>query len=493
MVMRLATDQLAALAAGGAVRVPSYDRGALAPGIVHLGLGAFHRAHQAVYTEAVLAAGDLRWGIIGVSLRHGDARAALAPQDHLYTVAVRDAGGERLQVIGALMASLVAPDQPAAVLAAMADPRCHIVSMSVTEKGYCHDPASGTLQLHHPDIVHDLAHPHAPRSALGFIVRALALRRAGGVAPFTVLSCDNLPSNGITTRALVLALAHAIEPALATWIANEGAFPNTMVDRIVPATTDNDRAHVARLLGVADAWPVMTEAFSEWVIEDDFAGPRPAWEDAGVTIVRQAAPYEQAKLRMLNASHSTLAYLGTLLGHATVDQAMADPDLAGFVQRMLIEEVEPTLTRPRLAAYRADLLQRFRNPALRHQLHQIAMDGSQKLPQRLLGTIRDRLAVGASCDCLCLAVAGWARYLAGRDQNGGRYALSDPLAERLQQAARGADADATVAALLAIEAVFGTDLPRQPLFVKMLTRQLRRIDSDGLAAAMQMAEGVPCR
>jgi fructuronate reductase len=483
--MRLTTNHLASLAAGGAVEVPCYERGALAPGIVHLGLGAFHRAHQAVYTEAVLAAGDLRWGIVGVSLRHGDTRAALAPQEHLYTVAVRDAGGERLQVIGALMASLVAPDSPAAVLAAMADPRCHVVSLSVTEKGYCHDPASGTLLLQHPDVVHDLAHPDAPRSALGFIVRALALRRAGGLAPFTVLSCDNLPSNGATTRALVLALAQAIEPALASWIEGSGAFPNAMVDRIVPKTTDDDRAHVAALLGADDACPVMTEAFSQWVIEDDFAGPRPAWEDAGATLVRQAAPYEHAKLRMLNGSHSTLAYLGILLGYATVDQAMADPGLAGFVQRMLGEEVEPTLTRPGLAGYRAELLQRFRNPALRHQLHQIAMDGSQKLPQRLLGTIRARLAAGASCDCLCLAVAGWARYLAGRDQHGRNYALSDPLAERLQQAARAADANTTVAALLAIEAVFGSDLPQQRLFVETLTRQLRRIDSDGLAVAMQ--------
>jgi fructuronate reductase len=491
--MRLANDRLAALAARGAVRVPSYDRGALAPGIVHLGLGAFHRAHQAVYTEAVLAGGDLRWGIVGVSLRQGDTQAALAPQDYLYCVAARDAGGERLQVIGALVTALVAPDNPAAVLAAMADPRCHIVSLSVTEKGYCHDPASGTLLLHHPDVLHDLAHPDAPRSALGFIVRALALRRAAGLAPFTVLSCDNLPSNGATTRALVLALAQEIDPALADWIAGSGAFPNAMVDRIVPKTTDDDRAHVAALLDADDAWPVMTEAFSQWVIEDDFAGPRPAWEDAGATLVQQAAPYEQAKLRMLNASHSTLAYLGILLGHATVDQAMADPVLAGFVQRMLGEEVEPTLSRPGLAAYRAELLQRFRNPALRHQLHQIAMDGSQKLPQRLLGTIRARLAEGASCDCLCLAVAGWARYLAGRDEGGRGYALSDPLAQQLQAAARAGDAAATVAALLAIEAVFGSDLPQQPQFVETLTRQLRRIDSDGLAAAMQIEKEAPCR
>lgn len=283
----------------------------------------------------------------------------------------------------------------------------------------------------------------------------------------------------------MLTLAAKIDPALADWIAQDGAFPNAMVDRIVPKTTEEDRAHVAQELGANDAWPVMTESFSQWVIEDRFAGPRPAWEDVGATLVQQAEPYEHAKLRMLNGSHSTLACLGILLGYETVDQAMADARLAGFVERMLTEEIEPTLARPGLAGYRAELLQRFRNPALKHKLHQIVMDSSQKLPQRLLDTIRARLATGGSCDCLCLAVAGWLKYLAGTDETQRSYAVWDPLAEVSQHAARSGDVVATVKALLRIEVVFGSDLPQQRPFVANLTRHLQRINIDGLAAAMQ--------
>lgn len=487
--MRLNKLALPAIAERGQASVPAYDRAALAPGIVHLGLGAFHRAHQALYTEALLAQGDLRWGIVGVSLRQADTRDALAPQDNLYTVALRDAGGEQLQVVGALVAALLAPEQPQAVLAAMADPRCHIVSLTVTEKGYCYDPASHALRLDHPDIAHDLAQPQAPRSAIGFIVRALALRRAAGIGPFTVLSCDNLPSNGATTRGTVLSFAMAIDAGLAEWIARHGAFPNSMVDRIVPKTSEQDRAHVAARLGADDAWPVMSERFSQWVVEDDFAGPRPRWEEAGATMVADAQPYEHAKLRMLNGSHSTLAYLGALIGYDTVDQAMRDARLAGFVERMLGEEVEPTLARPGLPGYRAELLARFRNPALRHKLQQIAMDGSQKLPQRLLDTIRARLAAGAPCARLCFAVAGWCQYLAGRDEAGGAYAIADPLAPQLQAAAGAAGTPRErVRALLGVHAVFGADLPGDARFVDAVAQHLERIGALGVIAAMRDAD-----
>jgi fructuronate reductase len=483
--MRLNNASLSALSTSDAVSVPAYDRQALAPGIVHLGLGAFHRAHQAVYTDTVLAAGDTRWGIVGISLRQPDTRDALVPQDNLYTVSVRDARGEQLRVIGALTASLVAPEQPQAVLNAMADSRCHIVSLTVTEKGYCYDPASRALCLDHPDIVHDLAHPVAPRSAIGFIVRALALRRAAGLAPFTVLSCDNLPSNGVTTRGMVLSFAAQIDSGLAEWIARCGAFPNSMVDRIVPKTTQEDLAHVAAQLGMHDAWPVMTERFSQWVVEDKFVGPRPRWEDAGALIVPDAEPYEHAKLRMLNASHSTLAYLGALIGYDTVDQAMADPQLADFVERMLAEEIEPTLSRPGLPAYRAELLARFRNPALKHKLQQIAMDGSQKLPQRLLGTIRTRLATGACCERLCFALAGWFHYLAGCDEAGRTYVISDPLAETLHAAATCAPEPlARVNALSRIHAVFGDDLPKNARFIETVTHHLTRIGAHGVVNAL---------
>ena len=484
--MQLNHLSLAQVAQRSNASVPGYDRGALAPGIVHLGLGAFHRAHQAVYTQAVLDTGDLRWGIVGVSLRNSGTRDALAPQDNLYTVSVLDASGERLQVIGALTASLVAPENPQAVLAAMSDARCHIVSLTVTEKGYCHDPATRALRLNDPDIVHDLAHADAPRSAIGFMVRALALRRTMGLTPFTVLSCDNLPSNGDTTRGLVLAFATAVDGQLAAWIAQFGAFPNSMVDRIVPKTTDQDRLRIAHELGVDDAWPVVTEPFSHWVIEDRFAGPCPRWQDAGATLVAHAEPYENAKLRMLNGSHSTLAYLGTLIGYDTVDQAMGDLLLHDFIETMLREEIEPTLDRPGLPAYRADLLARFRNPALKHKLQQIAMDGSQKLPQRLLATIRARLAVNASCARLSFALAGWMQYLAGRNDAGLGHTISDPLAEQLQQASvSSTDPASRVRALLAIDAVFGHDLAVNPAFDSALTVHLAAIAQHGVAAALR--------
>ena len=485
MTMRLSDACLSQLTGKG-YALPAYDRSALAPGIVHLGLGAFHRAHQAMYTDAVLTAGDLRWGIVGVSLRQSDTRDALLPQDHLYTLAVRDATGERLSVIAALVSSLVAPQDPQAVVAAMADARCHIVSLTVTEKGYSHDPATRTLRFDHPDIVHDLAHPEAPCSAIGFIVRALAQRHASGLQPFTVLSCDNLPSNGDTTRALVLAFAAAVDPKLADWIERLGAFPNSMVDRIVPKTTDEDRVRISASLGAEDAWPVSTEPFSQWVIEDRFAGPRPQWQDAGATMVTRAEPYENAKLRMLNGSHSTLAYLGAVMGYITVDQAMADVHLSSFIESMMRDEIETTLDRPGLPAYRAQLIARFRNPVLKHKLQQIAMDGSQKLPQRLLGTIRDRLARGADCQRLCFAVAGWVRYLHGHDDHGQIYAIADPLATTLQAAvASGDTATDKINALIKIGAVFGSDLPTNFVFVSSVTRYLERIQAEGVAKVLQ--------
>lgn len=487
--MRLSNDAVASLAARAAseVVVPSYDRASLAPGIVHLGLGAFHRAHQAVYTEHTLRAGDYRWGIVGVSLRRADTSEALAPQDHLYTVDVRDGTADSFQVVGALIASLVAPQSPAAVLEAMSDPRCHIVSLTITEKGYCRNPASGALQFDHPDIAHDLREDAAPRSAIGFVVRALALRRAGGLRPFTVLSCDNLPSNGDTMRALTLAFAREADPALADWIAREGAFPNTMVDRIVPLTTDADRMHVSKQLGAADAWPVMTEPFSQWVIEDRFAGPRPAWERAGATLVDDARPYEQAKLRMLNGAHSTLAYLGSLIGYDTVDQAIAAPAVFNFVESMLREEVEPTLSRPALASYRAELFTRFRNTALNHRLHQIATDGSQKLPQRWLESVRANLKSGAPTERLAFALAGWIRYLSGQDETGRSYTIADPLADTLTETVRAtshADASATVRAAFGIEPIFGCDLRAKPRFVAQVARHLAAIRAQGVVKAM---------
>ncbi|KQT64031.1 MULTISPECIES: mannitol dehydrogenase family protein [unclassified Aureimonas] len=466
------------------VRRPSYDRATLRTGIVHLGLGAFHRAHQAVYTEHVLGA-DPAWGITGVSLRSPETRDALAPQDGLFTVAVRDGSGDRFEVIGAIRASLVAPEDPAAVLAAMTAPETRIVSLTVTEKGYCHRPATGELDETHPDIVHDLAHPEAPRSAVGFLVEALARRHAAGVPPFTVLSCDNLPSNGRTVRRVVTRFAALRGPDLGEFVEREVAFPSTMVDRIVPATTDADRALVEAALGVEDRWPVMGEPFSQWVIEDHFTAGRPDWGAAGATFVAEVEPFELMKLRLLNGSHSTLAYLGYLAGHETVADAMGAPGFGELLAGMMEEEVSPTLpVLPGfdLAAYRAELLQRFRNPALRHRTWQIAMDGSQKVPQRLLGTIRDRLAAGQSFDRLALGLAAWMVYATGEGEGGQAIDVRDPLASAIASATAGRrTADGLLEAYLGMAEVFGADLPASGPFRQAVRAALERVLSEGAA------------
>jgi fructuronate reductase len=485
---RLSDATLAALPAG--VRHPGYDRTALATGIVHLGLGAFHRAHQAVYTDAAIAAGDTRWGILGASLRAADTRDALVPQDGLYTIAVRSAEGEALRVIGALRGVVVGPEDPAALIAALANPAVRIVSLTVTEKGYCHDPATGTLNEDHPDIRHDIAHPGAPRSAPGYIVEALARRRAAGVPAFTVLTCDNLPANGHTAGRVVSRLAAMRDGDLGRFVAQEVAFPSTMVDRIVPATTDDDRARVAAALGVRDAWPVMTEPFSQWVIEDRFPGGRPDWAAQGAELVADVAPFETMKLRLLNGAHSSLAYLGYLAGRETVADAMALAPLAVHVRRLMDEEAGPTLSLPPGAdveGYKDRLIARFRNPALRHRTWQIAMDGSQKLPQRLLGPIRDRLAAGAPVPRLALGVAAWMRYVAGTDEAGRPIDVRDPLAADLRRRAEeaGPDAARLAPALMAVEAIFGPDLPRDPRFTVPVTRALDSLIALGVARTLE--------
>ena len=438
---------------------PQYDRGALAGGIVHLGLGAFHRAHQAAYTEAVLAAGDTRWGITAASLRSADTRDALAPQDGLFTMDIRGET-DRLAVIGSVVRVLVAPENPGTLVDAMCAPTTAIVSLTVTEKAYCRDPTTGALDEAHPDIVHDLAHPDAPRSPLGLLAAAAARRRADGTAPFTVLCCDNLPANGKAVHRLLTRFATRRSPDLGAFVAGEVSCPDTMVDRIVPATTAADRTRVAAALGLQDAWPVITEPFTQWVIADHFPAGRPAWEDAGATMVADVAPFEAMKLRMLNASHSALAYLGYLAGAETVADAMADPGLAAFAARVM-DDAMPTLHVPPgtdLAGYQRSLLDRFRNPALRHRTWQIAMDGSQKLPQRILSTMRDRLAVGLPVDRHALVVAGWMRFVSGVDENGQAIDVRDPLAGQLATIARtaGPVANRLALNLLGVEAVFGS-------------------------------------
>jgi fructuronate reductase len=467
---RLSRTTLAAARAGVALpppRAPARHR------IVHLGLGAFARAHPALYLEDAIAAGDDPWDILGVSLQRPDQRDLLAPQDGLYTTLERDSGAVRARIVGCLARLLVAPEDPQAVLRELADPRTDIVSLTVTEKGYCHDPASGRLNPAHPDLRHDLAAPAAPRTAIGFLAEGLRRRRHAGRPPFTVLSCDNLPANGQLLAQLVTDFAAATDPSLAAWIAERGAFPCTMVDRIVPAPVAEDAAEAANLTGLADAAPVAHERFRQWVIADRFAGGRPRWELAGAVLTADVAPFELMKLRLLNGAHSALAYLGYLAGHRTIAAAMADPDLAGFIAR-LWQEVLPTLPCPPgmdLHAYTQTLAARFRNPAIRHRTWQIAMDGSQKLPQRLLGTVRDRRAQGLPVSCLAVAVAAWARYVGGVDEAGAPIDVRDPMAGVLRACLDGAGSDpaARMQALLGQHAVFGNDLRADTGFVAAVT------------------------
>jgi len=479
----------------GAVQGPSYDVAAARIGVVHLGIGAFHRAHQAVYLDDRIAAGETDWAICGASLRSADTAQALAPQDGLYTAAIRSGAGDRLRVIGSVREILVAPDDPEALLARMSDPATRIVSLTVTEKGYCHDPATGTLNEDHPDIRADLATPQRPRSAPGYLVEALRRRRAAGTPPFTVLCCDNLPANGRTVARVIARLAGLADPDLGRWVEAEVACPSTMVDRIVPATTDADRALVAARLGLEDAWPVMTEPFTQWVIEDRFSAGRPRLEEAGAELVGDVAPYELMKLRLLNGSHSTLAYLGYLAGHETVADAIADPPFAALIRGLMDHEITPTLAVPPgadLAGYKASLLERLANPALKHRTWQIAMDGSQKLPQRLLGTIRDRLRAGAPIGRLALAVAGWMRYVAGTDEQGRPIDLRDPLSERLARIAgeAGPVPERLAPALLAVREVFGDDLPADPRFTAPVQDALARLFAEGARATVARAAAV---
>ncbi|MDR3522501.1 MAG: mannitol dehydrogenase family protein [Acetobacteraceae bacterium] len=461
---------------------PAYDRAALGHGIVHLGLGAFHRAHQAAYTDAIIAAGDTRWGITAASLRSPDTRDALAPQDCLYALEQRSQTGQ-IAVIGSITDIIVAPEAPAALIARMAHPQTAIVSLTVTEKAYCRDPASGALDEADASIRHDLANPQAPRSVFGFLAAAIAARRAAGLAPFTVLCCDNLPCNGQTVHSLLLRFASLRDADLAAYVAGEIACPDTMVDRIVPATTDTDRARIATRLGVQDAWPVVAEPFTQWVIEDRFTAGRPAWENAGATLTHNVAPFEAMKLRLLNGSHSAIAYLGYLAGHETVADAMGDAAIAAFVAT-LMDRTTPTVALPDLDRYKASLLDRFRNPALRHRTWQIAMDGSQKLPQRILGPVRDLLARDLPIDCHALTIAAWMRYVAGMDERGQPIDVRDPMAAELARiaASTGPQPERLAPALLNVSAIFG-DLCTHPVLGEAVAQALACLTQDGARRA----------
>lgn len=479
---RLSPSTLAGLPAN--VQRPAYDRDATRIGIVHLGAGAFHRAHQAVYVDDVLSI-DPGWAICGASLNSRDVRDALQPQECLYTLALL---GEttQMRVIGSLREVLSAREQGEAVLARLSHPDVRLVTLTITEKGYC--LKGEHLDLAHPDIVRDLASPRTPVSAVGYLVEGLRRRRDAGLAPYTALSCDNLPDNGGKLRRAVLQFAERIDEELALWIAGRATFPRSMVDSITPATDDALRGRVADALGCDDAWPVQRERYTQWVVEDAFCNGRPPLDRVGVTFSDEIAGYDKAKLRLLNAPHSALAYLGSLMNVETVAEAMATPVLASFVERLMRESIVPNVAAPRgfdAQRYAGAILDRFRNPAIQHRLLQIAWDGSQKIPVRLLGTIADALSAGRSIDRLCMPVAGWMQFV--RRQANAGVALVDPLNDALVSvgAATIGDADADVRAFLSLEAVFAP-LSADVRFVDALRRAYASL-GDGSPAAVARA------
>lgn len=428
-------------------------------GIVHLGLGAFFRSHGALVIENAMSDAGGDWGILGVSLKSPLTRNKLALQGNLYTAVQMDPESQIPRIVEVLNDVLFAPEDPTELVSRLSDPMVRIVSLTITEKGYCHVPSTGELNIQHKDIQNDI-HNTEPISAIGYLVRALAIRRANGCRPFTVLSCDNLPNNGKVARNVVVGLAELIDPSLAYWINKEGRFPSTMVDRIVPATTQQDIQRLAALTGKIDEAPVFHEPFLQWVIEDDFVdGQRPYFENTlGVKMVKDVTLFEHMKVRMLNGAHSSLAYLGYLAGYQTIAETVKDPLFTKFILKLWNQEIIPTLTAPegiKLHAYGNDLLDRFSNPAIRHRTWQIAMDGSQKLPQRIVATIVDNLDVGRPCHGLTLALAAWMRYVGGTDDRGERIEVKDPLASKLLELSNsGLEPRAKVANLLSIEEIF---------------------------------------
>ncbi|WP_246078930.1 mannitol dehydrogenase family protein [Modestobacter excelsi] len=478
----LSAASLAAYAS--TLRVPCYDRAALVPSIVHIGVGGFHRAHQAVYLDDLAAQGETGWGVVGVGLRRSQMGEVLGAQDCLFTVVERGPGHESARVIGSIVDYLYAPEKPEAVLRALADPRTRIVTLTITGAGYLVDDA-GRFAEDDPDVQDDVGSPLHPCTVTGYLTEALDRRRRAGDAPFTVLSCDNLPDSGAAARTAVVAHAALRDPALAAWIEEHVTFPSGMVDRITPETSPHMRDVIEETIGVADRWPVVTEPFSQWVVEDAFCNGRPPLERVGVQFVDDVGPYKLIKARMLNGGHSALGYLGALAGHTRTDEAMSDPVVRAIVERMLGEEVQPLMPRVLgvdLAEYRRTTLERFANPAIGDTLARLCRRGSVKMPSYLLPSLREAREQGRPRAMLVLAVAAWLLYLRGADLAGRPIDVVDPGAGELCRRAREGGDDPRV--LLGLRSVFGS-LGDDPPLVAELAAALRVLSHHGLAVAVE--------
>lgn len=481
----LAASSLPIIAAGA--NVPTYDRERLRQAVIHLGVGGFHRAHQAVYLDDLAQQGITNaWGEYGAGLLRSDRHIAdaLLPQQCLYTVVERGADVDQARVIGSMLDYLYAPADPERVLSALARPATRLVTLTITEGGYNIDEASGAFDTANPAIMHDLEHPAAPTTAFGYLTGALVRRRGAGLGPFTILSCDNLQGNGAITRNALLAFARLQDDALANWIAANVAFPNSMVDRITPQTTDADRALIAQEYGIIDAWPVVTEPFRQWIIEDRFSNGRPPLEEVGAQFVTDVRPYETMKLRLLNASHSAIGYLGALIGYRSIHDVMRNPLFRQFMAEMMDDEVTsllPPAPGIDLTTYRHTLLERFANPKIGDQVARICLNGSAKVPKFLLPSVTEALVEGRPHRLLTLALAGWFRYLQGINEQGETITIEDPRASELH--ARALEGGENPRPLLGMRGIFG-DLEQNAALVTELGAALHDLSQHGVQATL---------
>ncbi|MDF3129179.1 mannitol dehydrogenase family protein [Kiritimatiellaeota bacterium B1221] len=457
--------------------IPTYDRAQVKIGIVHVGVGGFHRSHEAYYTDQLLETGEIAWGICGVGLREGDRkmRDILKAQDYLYSLLVKHPDGKvENRVVGSLVDFMLSVDDPQAVIDRMANTETKIVSLTITEGGYNFHPVTGEFRIDNPDVQHDLEHPDKPRLIFGYLTAALQQRRAAGQAPFTVQSCDNVPHNGDMAKRMLLAFAKAQDPELAAWIETHVRFPNAMVDRITPVTTPADIELLENDFGVVDGWPVTCEPFCQWVIEDQFSDGRPEWEKVGAQFVPDVTPYEKMKICLLNAGHSVLGLLGSIHGHETIDGAVRDPLFARYLRAFMDIEATPVLDEVEgidLDLYKDSLIERFSNPSIKDHLARICLESSAKLPKFLIPTLRENLAAGGHIAYATLVIAAWCYYSdKGVNRHGEALDIVDEMKSELHQAAAATSEDAL--SFLRMEPIFGElidNVSFTSLYQKMVT------------------------
>lgn len=471
---------------------PAYAIDEVTAGIAHIGVGGFHRSHQAAYTDALMNTGEgLDWGICGVGTRADEMamRDALASQGYLYTlIELDDRPDTEVRVLASIRdMMLVGEHGSETVVARLADPAIRIVSLTITEGGYCLDDSTGQFNAQLPQIQHDLEHPRTPISVFGLLCAALAKRRGEGIGPFTIMSCDNLPHNGDVTRTATLAFANLVDADLANWIAHYVSFPNAMVDRITPMTSAAHRKALKQEHGVDDAWPVVCEPFVQWVLEDKFVAGRPAWEKVGVQFTDDVSPYEEMKIKLLNGSHLALTYLGFLRGYRFVHETMADPLFVEYIRQYMDKDVTPQLAAVPgidLTLYKQTLIDRFSNCAIADQLERVCSDGSSKFPKFTVPTINRLIADNAELERAALVVAAWALYLRGVDENKDTYRIPDPRASFCQSLV--AEDDGLAERLLGREEIFGAQIPRSSAFRDAFERNLLRLRTLGVSGTLDL-------